>query len=116
MKQILYVWISFFNTYFYIHCTHLQNLSFSNCINPHSLLSFTWNHTMQTLDMILGHSALRAHFVYEASNEPHHRVGSVAGFRVFKPTLSVKAFCHTSCNTVHNKTPITHCTIKTFLK
>ncbi len=43
---------------------------------------------MQTLDMILRHSTLCAHFVNETRDESPHRVGNITGLRVFNP-LSV---------------------------
>lgn len=61
---------------------------------------------MQALDMILGHSALCAHFVNETRDESPHRVGDVTGLRVFESTLGVKALCHTPCNTVYYMTLI----------
>ncbi len=56
---------------------------------------------MQTLDMILRHSTLCAHFVNETRDESPHRVGNITGLRVFKSALSVKALGHTPCNTVY---------------
>lgn len=47
---------------------------------------------MQVLDVVLGDSALGAHLVDEASDEPHHRVSDVAVLRVFEPALRVEAF------------------------
>ena len=56
---------------------------------------------MQALDVFLGHSALCAHLVDEAGNEPDYRVCYVAVLRVLKPTLSVKALCHTASDAVN---------------
>ena len=61
---------------------------------------YTWDHAVQALDVFLGYSALGAHLVNEACNEPDHRVGHVAVFRVLKPTFCVKALCHTAGNAV----------------
>lgn len=80
----------------------LEKLKYFDCV----CMCFTWNHTMQALDMILGHSALCAHFVNETRDESPHRVGNVTGLRVFESTLSVKALGHTPCNTVYYMTLI----------
>lgn len=59
----------------------------------------TWDHAMQTLDVVLADTTLCAHLVNEAGDEPYHRVGHVAVLRVLKATLCVKALRHTACNT-----------------
>ncbi len=60
----------------------------------------TWDHTVQAFDMFLGHSALCAHLVDEAGNEPDHRVGHIAVLGVLKPAFCVKALCDATGNAV----------------
>lgn len=40
----------------------------------------TWDHAVQALDVFLGYSALGAHLVDEAGDEPDHRVSHIAVF------------------------------------
>lgn len=60
----------------------------------------TWDHAVQAFDVLLGYTALCAHLVDEAGDEPDHRVGYVAVLRVLKPTFCVKALCHTAGDAV----------------
>lgn len=55
---------------------------------------------MQALDVLLGHAALRAHFVNEAGDKPDHRVGHVAAFRLLEAALGVEALGDAAGNAV----------------
>lgn len=57
---------------------------------------------MEVLDVVLSDSALCAHLIDEARDEPHGRVGDIVILGVLKAALCVEAFCHTSCNAVRN--------------
>lgn len=80
-------------------CTKLRELGQRQSVNE-QCERCTWDHAVQALDVFLGHSALCAHLVDEAGNKPDHRVGHVAGLRVLKPTLCVKALCDATGNAV----------------
>lgn len=60
----------------------------------------TWDHAVQALDVLLSYAALCAHLVDEAGNEPDHRVGHVAVFRVLKSAFCVIALCDAPSNAV----------------
>lgn len=60
----------------------------------------TWDHAVQALDVLLGYATLCAHLVNEAGDEPDHRVGHVAVFRVLKSTFCVKALRDAPSNAV----------------
>ena len=65
---------------------------------------FTWDHVVQTLDVLLGHAALRAHLVDEADDEAHHRVGRVAALRVLVAALRVETLRHAARHAGKNET------------
>lgn len=66
-------------------------------------LLYTWNHTVQVLDVVLRDAALCADLVDEASDEPHHRVSDVAVLRVLEAAFCVEAFRNTAGDAVKSK-------------
>lgn len=68
-------------------------------LRDHRVWHHTWDHGVETLQVLVCHAALIAHFIYKAVDEAHHRVGHVWAFCVFKAALCVVALCHAACNT-----------------
>lgn len=63
----------------------------------------TWYHGVKGLQVFVGDPTFIAHFVYEAVDEAHYRVGHVRALGILEAAFSVIALRHAACNAAHTE-------------